>query len=595
MKKTTTTAALLAACGALAASAPKTDPLAARVAADFTNAPAPKVAWYAVPAMSEMQRLPDVYPEDGVPGGKVRIVAAKDEFEPGSFDVYAFENLGKVAFSLTPFKTDDGKTFPAENLDLKLVKVWFQNKNGWFSYFGDTGFKLCPDLLLNDEDLIRVDVAKQANYARLVEKDGTTSEWWINPPHRLDVRFWEHYHNPCSFLPMKENFRDAKTLQPVLLPKGEFRQFFLTAHVTKDVPAGLYKGAVEMADAKGAKLGAVPVALRVLDFVLPQPKDYSGKKDYLTASYSYISFDLIMQENGGDAALARKQLKAVLKDQVDHNQLMHMVRGSVDSEGYFTAKTMLEVGMRKDVQIGGASPGGAGEEGIAAARRQADYWDRAIGHHNIYIAYGDEPGSWWLKQTRPVYEAAQKAGFKFFIAGGDSVFNKAGYIYDWHNVAKDPVNDSSTRLWNQLDRAHVAWYANHHVGPENPAFNRRQYGLGPYLAGYSANCNYAHHFGPYNDDRLTYKPMVFAYGIYDGVIDTLPWEGFREGMDDIRYATLMTSLARKAAKSEDVDVRYLGLKALQMLASQDRAECDLAACRHEMINYILRLKQTLGE
>ena len=134
-----------------------------------------------------------------------------------------------------------------------------------------------------------------------------------------------------------------------------------------------------------------------------------------------------------------------------------------------------------------------------------------------------------------------------------------------------------------------------HVGVENPEYNRRQNGLAAYLAGYSALCNYAHHYGPYNDDSTGYRPMVFAYGIYDGVLDTLQWEGFREGVDDIRYATAMVTLARQAAKSSSIDARYAGNKALQYLASFKRDADDLNTARGEMVRHILALTDILGK
>ena len=571
--------------------------LAARVAADFPEAPKGPFAFYAVPPMSDVQRLEDVYPIDGRPGAAVRIVAARDEFEPGSFLVYPFRDLGKVSFTLTPFRNAKGQVFPSAQLDLKVVKVWCQNRNGWYSYFGDTGFKLCPELLLNDEDLIRVDPVRLANYARLTDKDGKVTERWINPPRQFDRRFYDHWQGTDGFQSMRPDFCDAKTLQPVLLQEGRFRNFFLTAHVTPEIADGTYKGAVKLADKDGKALGEIPVALTVLPFELPQPKAYfDPERDFLVCSYSYISFDLIMAYNGGDIELARKQLAAVLRDQVEHNQTMHWIRGGANTEGLFTIKTMEDVGMRTDALVGGISINNGPRADLEAqARRQAAFWDKRLGHHNFYIGYGDEPPSSWLEKNRPVFESFQKAGFKFILAGGDQVFRKAGYLYDWHNVAKNPEDASSTALWNQIGRAHVAWYACQHIGPENPAFNRRQYGLAPYLAGYSAFCNYAHHFGSFNDDRTTYKPMVFAYGCGNGVIDTIQWEGFREGIDDIRYATLLTSLAREAAASDDIATRYAGTTALQYLASIKREEDDLNACRLEMTRHILKLKEKTGK
>ena len=57
------------------------EPLADRVAADFKGMKHPPAfVHYGVPPMSPLQRLPDVYPEDGAAGGPVRIVAAKDEY-----------------------------------------------------------------------------------------------------------------------------------------------------------------------------------------------------------------------------------------------------------------------------------------------------------------------------------------------------------------------------------------------------------------------------------------------------------------------------------------------------------------------------------
>lgn len=63
---------------------------AVRVAADlkcresFTG----QVIHYAVHAMSELMRLPEVYPLDGKALAPVRIVSAQDEYEPGSFQIY---------------------------------------------------------------------------------------------------------------------------------------------------------------------------------------------------------------------------------------------------------------------------------------------------------------------------------------------------------------------------------------------------------------------------------------------------------------------------------------------------------------------------
>ena len=557
--------------------------------------------------MSDVQRLKDVYPYDGKAGGTVKIIMAKDEYEPGSFLVWGLKDLGKVQLELGEFKQvkvkgegeekEAGAVFPAKNLDLKFIKVWYQNKNAWYSYFADTGFKLCPELLLNDEDLIRVDETKEANYARLKFDDGTVKERWINPPRQMDRLFWNHYRGGNGFQPMRKEFCDAETLQPVRIPKGEFKQFFLTVHATKDTPAGLYRGEVKLKSKSKVEgeqwMGSIPVEIRVLDFALPAPKCYGDdEQDFYVASYEYNGIAMLMEQNGGDYELGVKQLQAQLENHVSHNQDFNWIRQGICAESRRTIEAMRAAGMQTDVILGGLGCRLATEaEMKAAAERQMKAAREIYGGREFYIGYGDEPPAKWLAEQRPLYKAYQEAGFKFIIAGSDNVFRKAGYIYDWHNIAKTPENDSTPRLWNQFGSSpHVAWYANQHVGVENPCFNRRQNGMAPYLAGYTALCNYAHHFGPYNDDSEGYKPMVLAYGHYRGVIDTLAWEGFREGVDDIRYATLAVKLARKAAKSKKTDIRYAGNLTLQYLASFDRERGDLDACRYELVQHILKMK-----
>ena len=55
---------------------------------------------------------------------------------------------------------------------------------------------------------------------------------------------------------------------------------------------------------------------------------------------------------------------------------------------------------------------------------------------------------------------------------------------------------------------------------------------------------YQHGFGHvWNDfDDKTYRDHVFAYPTLNGVIDTVQWEGFREGVDDVRYLTTLRAL-----------------------------------------------------
>ena len=68
-------------------------------------------------------------------------------------------------------------------------------------------------------------------------------------------------------------------------------------------------------------------------------------------------------------------------------------------------------------------------------------------------------------------------------------------------------------------------------------------------------------------------------------------EGFREGIDDIRYATLLKQLAMPLVDSKNVDGRYVAKKALQYLSDLDHDNYDLTTVRLEMIRHILKLQE----
>ena len=575
---------------------------AVRVAADVNRKVdfSGKVVHYAVPAMSELMRLPEVYPLDGKALAPVRIVTAQDEYEPGSFQVYPLTDLGKVEFRLSAFRNENGVEFPADRLDLKVIKVWYQNKNAWWSYFADTELKLVPELLLNDEDLIKVDTKTVQNYARLTGKDGKISYFWMTAPTEIDKRFgFQAWYRESAFHCMIPDFRDAKTLQPVTLEQGKFKQFFLTVHTRKDQAPGLYNGVISMVK-DGVELGTIPVQIRVLPFVLPQPAAYSNvNKPFLVSSYNCVNLKMFTAQNGNDMELAKQQLYNVLENQVKHNQTMHWIPGSSSLyEHWFTLDVMRRCGMRMDYVMCGRPIriGNTPMDTVQDAKIQSRLYREKLGPDAmIFLEYGDEPGVGWVRRNLKFFEIYQKEGLDFAIAGKDQVFFAAGHSYRFFNTSREPEDPTSTRLWNEVGKTWVGWYAMQHVGAENPAFNRRQNGMAPYLANYSALCNYAHYLGPYNDRSDTYKPMIYAYGCGDGVIDTLQWEGFREGVDDIRYATLLKRLALEAADSKDLAIEYQGRAALQFFAEIDSASADMNTVRLEMITRILKLKKLLNK
>ncbi|HAH85760.1 MAG TPA: hypothetical protein DCL60_00140, partial [Armatimonadetes bacterium] len=74
-----------------------------------------------------------------------------------------------------------------------------------------------------------------------------------------------------------------------------------------------------------------------------------------------------------------------------------------------------------------------------------------------------------------------------------------------------------------------------------------------------------------------------------GVIDTIAWEGYREGVDDIRYLTKLQQLIATAQASGDLALIDIANQATAYLDTIDADRDDLDAVRAKMIDYIIKL------
>jgi hypothetical protein len=100
---------------------------------------------------------------------------------------------------------------------------------------------------------------------------------------------------------------------------------------------------------------------------------------------------------------------------------------------------------------------------------------------------------------------------------------------------------------------------------------------------------YQHSFGHiWNDfdDRGKHKDFSFAYPTVGGVIDTLPFEGMREAVDDTRYVATLLKAARAARA--DPARRAGAVEAERWIRAVD-THGDLYALRKQIIARILEL------
>lgn len=569
---------------------------AARVAADRQAVPAPwkdaDLVYYAVPAISPVRRLPDTFPADGKLLAPLRVMAARGEFEPASFVVYPFKNVARLELKAGDL-LDGTNRIPASALDLKIVKVWYQAGSAWFGFFADRTQRVpTPELLLNDESLVRVDHATKDNYIRYECPDGVPRYAWMS----FLSSAVNHSGNGQANLGL---IADSPILLPASLERGEFKQFFVTVGVSDQAVPGLYQGAITVR-ADGRVVGEIPVALRVLPFALPRPATcYDPEREFYGSMYCQpLELDSPkMLRNLKEHNILNPQLP---RDPVFRAQAFERMIGQLKAAGLST-KPLIAAGPYANIMVDDPPTPGQqyklerlrAEEAEALAASE-----KMTGHRELYSYGVDEGGPAKIRKEREAWRIVHEAGGKTMVSSyphGRLIYNLDYLIIPGMPAEK---RKQAVDLFHASNpEALVAWYANPHSGPENPDYFRRLHGMMTYKANYDAISNYVWYRNNWNDFWVPAESMLrglmMVYPTRDDVLDTLAWEGLREGLDDIRYATLLKQLAAKAMKSGDGNARDAGRKALSWLAYWDETREDLAAGRLEMINYILTLETLL--
>ena len=554
-----------------------------------------RLAVCTVEAMSGIRRTPDLFPADGDFSKPLRFIAARGEYEPGSFLLFAFDDLDGVQVTAGDLVGKSGARIPASAIDLTVVKVWYQSGTAWGGFHGDHLRRVpVPELMVKDEKLIEVDHARKENFVRADFFGGKPEYRWIS--FMGAVCDYGYFGVKNSWL------HDAKSLRPVSLQKNAFKQFFATLHVPPRATPGLYRGTISVA-IDGKPSVKIPVEARVLPFELPRPATLRDLDREFYASVYMGHMD--MTEN-----------PAIAKNLAAHNVLHPLLPGVETEEAADAlAKTLTENGLATNTLFSVLPSAGIstsyppdkddkdykkhlsriGEASNAMARLRARFGEGVKAY-----AYGiDEAGAKTVRAQRATWQAFHSLGARIITT---TRFHP--YLLFGLDCALPPMQPSPIRKKN-ADAFHdanpdglIGWYADPHSGPENPDWARRLYGFITWRNNYDMFCQYILFRDDWTEFYIPNEPflrgLMLCYTQDGALIDTLAWEGVREGVDDIRYATLLRQMARRAIDtSEDMDTVYLGRAAMTWIAQVDFERSSLRALRHEMINRILDLRTRL--
>ena len=488
-----------------------------------------------------------------------------------------------------------GGRIPACAVSAKTVKVHYQcyGTPDMFMATGE-GQQLIPELLLNDDSLVRLDHAKKHNLVKFAYEGG---------PKYVDV----NEITPSKWgtiLSVKDRpIRDAAMLQPFDLEEGVCKQLVLAVDVPQNARPGVYNGKMRFMDVSGV-LAETEISFEVLPFMLPEhpETEYSPDNKYAMGLYNWGE----LLPEGTDAPFSilkknREQLLNILKTLVRYgitSPILTWHARTIYNEETFRRhlEVAREAGLKGTLYLGesdniGNSTDPKDLEKLKSNIRFAKRIAKEYGFDEVYFYGFDEAQDERLVSQRTAWKAVHEAGGKVIVSGYLKHFEKVGDLLDICVYAAEPET-ANPEAWHANGKK--LWkYATPQTGPEDPDLYRRAYGLPLWRMGYDGACTYCFcgDTDCWNDlagvwrrnaskrSGAAYRAQAAGYLTTDGVVETLALVGLSDAIKDVRYMSLFRKLLRDRPDAA----------AQKWYESIDFSEGELGKIRSETIDWILRL------
>ncbi len=526
---------------------------------------------YSLKAMTNVHTLPDCFPHvPGTAGGKLSLAGCRDEYESATFAVYALESIDELMVESSDL-TGPGGVIAAGAVEVSAVKCWYQAGRQIWEVEARTGRdtkQLVPELLLKDDALVRVDTEEEANYLRSTAEDGTTEYLLASGKDSANL---------AGVRPI-----DAATLQPLSIPSNTLKQFWVTVHVPEDAHAGRYTGSLRLS-APGITPAEVPLAVTVHPFDLAEP-------DMIFSIYYRGKLAADNQPTITSEYRSEQQYLTEMRDMRAHGVLYPTLYQPYHPELLpRVLELRQEAGLANDIlfNLGRGSGNVTSEGALNSLKNDVIKWRELaaeFGYKDVYFYGVDEATGERLMAQRKAWEAVHQAGGKTFVAGYKGTFEAMGDLLDLLNWAGRPLAEEAEK-WHSIG-SKITSYGNPQVGVEEPETYRRNFGLLLWKTGYDGAADYAYQHGfshVWNDfDSPSYRDHNFTYPTVNGIVGTIAWEGFREGVDDVRYIITLEKAIEKAGDTEQSRRAHKWLDGLDPAA-------DLEEIRERAIWWIKRL------
>jgi len=495
-----------------------------------------------------------------------------------SVTLKALENLKNIKVNVTDLLGNNG-VINSSAIDIRYVKWWYQarsNDSVGIRYTKGRVYK--AELLLKDNDLVKVDRITRNNYVRSTDEEGNIDYLLASGPSS---------ENLIHLRP-----QDSKYLKYINLKKNDMQEYWINIHIPKTSKPGIYYGKlIFSSDNLFSK--EVPIKITVYPFQLEKsPLIYAlyytsrihktgkistgAKWTYWKSKEQYKNEILNMKEHGVLYPLNYQKNNKEMKEILEIRKNANLPTDLFFNHDGYTGNPIKQKDLEK-------------------LEKKVKGWInllKSYGYKTIYFYGIDEAKGELFVSQKKAWELVHTLGGKNFVAtkGSDteSSIKTVGSLLD-AAVLHGKTNFLYSKAWHKIG-SKVFSYANPQVGEEKPTIYRYNFGLKLWKDGYDGAMDFAYHYAfnhGWNDfDHPKYRDHMFVYPTTNGVIDTIAWEGFREGVYDVRY---IATLQKFIKNTKDLKLAY---EAQLWLDNLRVSKENLDGIRTEIVQWILKLQST---
>jgi hypothetical protein len=468
---------------------------------------------------------------------KIIIRGCRGEYEPSTFALKSNIEINDLRFEIEGFEGEREK-FSSENLNIRAVKCWYQSGNS-INKSNDRVFT--PELLLHNDSLIVTDNNTKNNYLK-------SKNNYINISNT----------NSDDLVNIEPS--DEKIISPVKMNSNELKQFWVNIHIPSKISSGTYKGKIKIT-INNNYFKYIDVNIEVLPFDLVKSNILYG---------IYYRGKLIDNNNDKDKIYTETRLGKYNSEYKTYDQYVKEMinlrdHGILYPTIYQSDISIIEkeLNIRKELGLPFDKVFFVGFQ--TAITKDFDYEKFIIKINKLkkllekyavsewYIYGKDEAGQDDLIQQAPLWEKIHNNEGRIFASIDKNNAFKVKSILDVAVVSGEPDFVLADNYHDGNKK--VLSYGNPQIGLENQKIYRINYGLKLWKNKYDGAMCYAyqHSFGNiWNDfDHVRYRDHVFAYPVMNGVVDTIQYESFREGVDDVRYVETLKNYIKCANPYDD--------------------------------------------